>query len=351
MPNIPPPFTPLWICLGVILGALGMFYFIHQKQKKQASEVLLHAENEAQKIIERAETAANLIKAEIEEARNDLRERKNSIQENEKRLEEKEKKVDQKYDELEKKSENLLSQEKNFEKNRKHLEEKESSLQKKLEEIAKLSETDAKNELLKITEEKYESDILKLIEKKKKDAQNRSSEVAREIIIGAIQQYAGEVTNETTQTIFPLESDDLKGKLIGKEGRNITAFERATGVSLIIDDSPDTVFLSSFDLFRRYIAKKSLEDLIADKRIQPARIEEIVEKNQEDAEKLIHDIGQKTITEMGIIGVPEDLYALIGKFRFRASYGQNLLLHSKEVAYIAQSIAKMIGADADLALK
>ena len=231
------------------------------------------------------------------------------------------------------------------------LEEEKKSLQTKIEDIAQLTEQEARKELLKITEEKYEKDILARIEKKKKDFTTRSGEMAREILISAIQQYAGEVTNEATQTIFPLESDDLKGKLIGKEGRNIIAFERATGVSLIIDDSPDTVFLSSFDLFRRYIAKKSLEDLIADKRIQPARIEEIVEKNQQDAEKLIRDLGQKTIDEMGIIGIPEDLYPLIGKFRFRASYGQNLLLHSKEVAYIARSIAKLIGADADLAFK
>jgi len=175
--------------------------------------------------------------------------------------------------------------------------------------------------------------------------------MTREILIKSIQQYAGEVTGETTQTMVQLESDDLKGKIIGKEGRNIIAFEKATGVSLIIDDAPDTVFLSSFDLFRRYIAKKSLEDLIADKRIQPARIEEIVEKNKQEADKLIYDLGRKTIDEMGIIGIPEEIVPLVGKFRFRTSYGQNILMHSKEVAYIAEAIAKLIGADPVLALK
>lgn len=351
MPNIPPSYTPLWILLGVILGALAMFYLIHQKQKKHASEITKNAEDEAKAIIDRAEKSANIIQKEIEDARNDLKDRKKTFLESEKKLEEKEKKVDKKYDDLERKTEEIFKKEKNLEEERKEIENSRNSLQKKLEEIAQLTESEAKKELLKITEEKYEKDILGRIEKKKKDYQNRSGEMAREILITAMQQYAWEVTNETTQTIFSLESDDLKGKLIGKEGRNIIAFERATGVSLIIDDSPDTVFLSSFDLFRRYIAKKSLEDLIADKRIQPARIEEIVEKNQQDAEKLIRDLGQKTVDEMGIIGIPEDLYPLIGKFRFRASYGQNLLLHSKEVAYIAQAIAKMIGADADLAFK
>lgn len=148
-----------------------------------------------------------------------------------------------------------------------------------------------------------------------------------------------------------LENDDIKGKLIGKEGRNIIAFERATGVSLIIDDTPDTVFLSSFDLFRRYIAKRSLDELIADKRIQPARIEEIVEKNQQEAENLIAELGQKTLEEMEIYDLPKDLEPFIGKLRFRTSYGQNIILHSKEVAYIARNIAELIGANADLAYR
>jgi 2',3'-cyclic-nucleotide 2'-phosphodiesterase len=351
MPDISLFYGALWIILGVALGALAMFYFIHQKQKKHAHDIVANAEDEAKKIIERAEKSANIIKKEIDDARADLKDRKKTFSENERKLEEKEQKVDRKYEDLEYKQNKLLERERENEKIKNSLEEEKKSLQTKIEDIAQLTEQEAREELLKITEEKYEKDILARIEKKKKDFTTQSGEMAREILISAIQQYAGEVTNEATQTIFPLESDDLKGKLIGKEGRNIIAFERATGVSLIIDDSPDTVFLSSFDLFRRYIAKKSLEDLIADKRIQPARIEEIVEKNQQDAEKLIRDLGQKTIDEMGIIGIPEDLYPLIGKFRFRASYGQNLLLHSKEVAYIARSIAKLIGADADLAFK
>ena len=184
-------------------------------------------------------------------------------------------------------------------------------MDERLENNATLQQEEAKELLLQHTEERYEKDIITLIEKKKKELKARESDAAREILIKAIQQYSGEVTGETTQTLVTLESDDLKGKLIGKEGRNIIAFEKATGVSLIIDDAPDTVFLSSFDLFRRYIAKKSLEELIEDKRIQPARIEEIVEKNQNDANKLITDLGRKTIEEMGVIGIPEEIVPLI----------------------------------------
>jgi ribonuclease Y len=313
--------------------------------------VIREAESQSRDILERAEQTADTLRKEIEEARADIRDRKADAIEQEKRVGEKEQKVDAKYEELESKRNELRKTEETLETKIAEVDKKSQTIESRLEEVAKLSQVDAKELLMRYTEERYEKDILSLIEKKKKDLKVREEDMSREILIKSIQQYAGEVTGETTQTMVQLESDDLKGKIIGKEGRNIIAFEKATGVSLIIDDAPDTVFLSSFDLFRRYIAKKSLEDLIADKRIQPARIEEIVEKNQQDADKLIYDLGQKTIDEMGVIGIPDEIIPLIGKFRFRTSYGQNILMHSKEVAYIAEAIAKLIGADPVLALK
>jgi len=336
---------------GGVIGVLGAYYLLSQKQKSLAGKMISAAQKEADEILARAEETTNTLKREIDEARNDIKERKNTLIDQEKRLEDKEHRIDKKYEELEVKNQELLTKDQSLEEIRRDLESRRDVAAKKLEELAKFSESEAKAQLLSITEEKYEKDILDLIEKKKKEINTRQEDMAREILIKAIQQYAGDVTGETTQTMVTLESDDLKGKIIGKEGRNIIAFEKATGVSLIIDDAPDTVFLSSFDLFRRYIAKKSLEDLIADKRIQPARIEEIVEKNQADAEKLIYDLGQKTVDEMGIVGIPDEILPLIGKFRFRTSYGQNILMHSKEVAYIAEAIAKLIGADPVLALK
>lgn len=319
--------------------------------KGKWSKIIKEAEQRAEEIKKRAEESALVIKKELDDARNDIRERKQSAIEQENRLSEKEWKIDKKYEELEQKRNDLLKKEQQIEERIVSVDKKQFEIETKLEQISRLSSEEAKELLMKYTEERYERDILGLIEKKKKELKAREWEISREILIKAIQQYSGEVTGETTQTMVQLESDDLKGKLIGKEGRNIIAFEKATGVSLIIDDAPDTVFLSSFDLFRRYIAKKSLEDLITDKRIQPARIEEIVEKNQQDAEKLIYDLGRKTIDEMGVIGIPDEIVPLIGKFRFRTSYGQNILMHSKEVAYIAEGIAKLIGADPVLALK
>lgn len=341
----------LSLLVGVIWGGIGSYFFIQMKQKESGNKILKDAEDKSKDVISRAEAIATSLRKEIEDARNDIKERKQWALEIENRLAEKEQKIDRKYEELEGKQNELRQKESSLDDKNASLDRKQSEMEGQLEKVAKLSTGEAREILLSATEERYEKDIVSLIEKKKKELKNREADMAREILIKSVQQYAWEVTGETTQTMVQLESDDLKWKIIGKEGRNIIAFEKATGVSLIIDDAPDTVFLSSFDLFRRYIAKKSLEDLIADKRIQPARIEEIVEKNQQDADKLIYDLGRKTIDEMGIIGIPEEIIPLIGKFRFRTSYGQNILMHSKEVAYIAEAIAKLIGADPVLALK
>lgn len=344
-------FVFLSLLVGVIWGGVGSYFVIQAKQKKSGNQILTAAETKSQDIITRAESIAANLRKEIDDARADIRDRKQWAIEQENRLAEKEQKIDRKYEELESKQNALRQKETQIDDRIASLDKKNTELASKLESIARLSTEEAKAQLMQSTEDRYERDIVSLIEKKKKELKSRESDMAREILIKSIQQYAGEVTGESTQTMVQLESDDLKGKIIGKEGRNIIAFEKATGVSLIIDDAPDTVFLSSFDLFRRYIAKKSLEDLIADKRIQPARIEEIVEKNQQEADKLIYDLGRKTIDEMGVIGIPEEIIPLIGKFRFRTSYGQNILMHSKEVAYIAEAIAKLIGADPVLALK
>jgi ribonucrease Y len=344
-------FVFLSLLVGVIWGGVGSYMALQAKQRKTGNQIISEAETKSQDMITRAESIAANLRKEIDDARNDIRDRKQWAVEQENRLSEKEQKIDRKYEELESRQNALRQKESQVDDRIASLDKKNMELASKLETIARLSTEEAKAQLMQSTEDRYERDIVSLIEKKKKELKSRESDMAREILIKSIQQYAGEVTGESTQTMVQLESDDLKWKIIGKEGRNIIAFEKATGVSLIIDDAPDTVFLSSFDLFRRYIAKKSLEDLIADKRIQPARIEEIVEKNQQEADKLIYDLGRKTIDEMGVIGIPEEIIPLIGKFRFRTSYGQNILMHSKEVAYIAEAIAKLIGADPVLALK
>ncbi len=351
-------FEFLWFAGGALVCAIGSYVlFLHMAKRETLSrtkEIEKLREADEKRIAERKKELENAMKSDrekINSERQELSSQKKKIDELEGKIVEKEERIEKRLSELDGKFEELYKKETDLADKRKALDEESAELSSRLSEIAKLSEEEAKDELFSQVEARYESDLSALAQKKRTEYRKREKEIAQEVLIGAIQQYAAEVTSEALQTMISLESDDLKGKLIGKEGRNITAFERSTGVSLVIDDTPDTVFLSSFDLFRRYIAKKTLEDLIADKRIQPARIEEIAEKNQREAEKLIADLGEKTLAEMGITDIPNEIVPLIGKFRFRTSYGQNILTHSKEVAYLSEAIAKLIGADPALALK
>ncbi len=349
---------------GLISAILTYLYVSKQKtwleaeKLKEAEIIKLNALKEAENIkIEAEKNTSNLkieaenIKKRIDEEKEELEQRKQKLEKVEEKILEKEDKLDKKLEEIEQKHNDLRLKQEELEKQKEEVIKTKEELRGKLSEIAWLTKEEARELIIKQTEELYEKDILTIIEKKKNEIKLKEKELSREILIKAIQQYTWEVISETTQTTLHLENDDVKWKLIGKEGRNIIAFERETWVSLIIDDTPDTVFISSFDLFRRYIAKKSLEQLIEDKRIQPARIEEIVSQNKIDAEKLIFEFWEKTVNEMWITGLPNEILSLIGKLRFRTSYGQNILTHAKEVAYIAEALAKELGADSSLALK
>ena len=180
----------------------------------------------------------------------------------------------------------------------------------------------------------------------KEEAKEEYEEEAKNLMVEAMHRYASEVASESTATIVQLPSDDVKGKIIGKEGRNITAFEQATGVDIIIDDTPGAIIISGYDLARRYVAKLAMEKLIKDGRIQPARIEEVVEKMKEEVGKMMLEFGKRATTELGITGYSQDLLKIIGRLRFRTSYGQNILKHSVEMANIGRMLAEEIGADA-----
>ncbi|MDP2103471.1 MAG: ribonuclease Y [Candidatus Gracilibacteria bacterium] len=350
--------TIVSLLAGAIISG-GVVYFLlvfktktqDTHEQERITALLSAGQEEVKTLLAEARRQIAEERGRMEEEKEEIKAQKRKTEEIEAKIIQKEERFEQKLEEIEKKQAVMREREDELEKIREQLEVTRKELAGKLTEIAKITPEEAKELLLQQVEERYEKDILSLIEKKKTELRFREKELSREILIKSIQQYSGDVTAEMTQTLIHLENDDIKGKLIGKEGRNIIAFERATGVSLIIDDSPDTVFISSFDLFRRYIAKKSLEQLIEDKRIQPARIEEIVEQNEQEADKLIYDLGEKCLNEMGITGIPQEMIPLIGKLRFRTSYGQNILIHSKEVAYIAEAIAKQIGADSELALK
>lgn len=346
------------LMLGLIIGGWALFVYqniLNKRGAGQATNMISEAEKTAKELRKKAEHDGDKM---LEDARKQAKEERDRAAEIEKkaidlekRLEIKETKLDQKLDELVQKTEDLNLAKEGLAREEELLGKKNAEIGTKLSEIAGLSIEDAQTRLFAQVEEQYEGDFVKYIEKKKAELKNREEEICREILVNSMQQYASAVTAETTQTTIELESDDLKGRIIGKEGRNITTFEKETGVSIIIDDTPNTIFISSFDLFRRYVAKKSLESLLNDKRIQPARIEEIVQNNQRDAEKLLLKLGEQVCSEMGISGFPDEVVSLIGKLRFRTSFGQNILKHSQEVAYIAEAIAREVGADPEIALK
>ena len=333
-----------------------LFYVWENRKNSQAQtkseEILTKAETKREHIISDArKESANIIsdsKKESSELLSKATQAEERIAKTEVRVIEREEKIEQRLDQIGKKQEELQVQEEALKTTKDVLVKKTEELDGKLWEIAKLSEAEAREMYLKQIGDRYEWDAKNLVEKHKKKIEKNKIELSREIILKSIQQYAGDVTSEVTTTVIQIPSDDIKGKLIGKEGRNITTFEKNAGVSLIIDDTPDTVFISAFDLYRRYIAKKSLEKLIEDGRIQPARIEEVVKQTESEGESLLREIGEKTLDELNIHDIPEEIIPIIGKLRFRTSYGQNMLKHSKEVALIAEAIARELWVDQKL---
>jgi len=329
-----------WIALSVVV-----FYIWENKKTVKAW-------SKAEKIIHKAE----LTLKEAEKRRDEILEsaKKESIEiikkseKIEERIIEREEKIESKLEMIQEKQEKIIQREDELREKKEELEFKREELEGKLSEMAKLTEEEAKNLFLNEMKEKFEKDWISVLTKYKKKIEDDKKEIAKDIILKSIQQYAWDVTSEVTTTLIPIPSDDIKWKLIWKEGRNITTFERFAGVSLIIDDTPDTVFISAFDLYRRYIAKKSLEKLIEDWRIQPARIEEIITKTEEEADILLKELGNKVVDELGIRNLPDEIIPIIWKLRFRTSYWQNILKHSKEVAIIAENIAKELWADQNL---
>lgn len=352
----------LWIALGWAV-TFAMQKIIEDRNAKngisKSENMLKEAQNKREELIREAEkkrdeildsarkeSSSTLNSAKLES--NELLKKAEKLEE---RLLEKEEKLEKKLEEIDKKQNFILEKEQEVEEAKKKLQEKTKELDSKLSEISKLSEEQAKELFLKQVSAKYSDEWIALIENARKRVEERKVEMAREILIKSIQQYAWDVTNEVTTTVITLPNDEIKGKLIGKEWRNIVAFEKATWVALIIDDTPDTVFISAFDLFRRYIAKKSLEKLLEDGRIQPARIEEVVEATNAESQNLLRELGQQAVDELGITDIPSDLLPIIGKLRFRTSYGQNILKHSIEVAVIAESLAKDLNLDVNLIKK
>jgi len=345
----------LWVLFWMALSVVLFFLWENRKTnnaESKSEKILTKADKKRDHIVNDARKEADAMVQEAKHEAHDIMKKalhtEDRIAKTEARIIEREEKIEQRLDQIGKKQDDLLAHEENIKTQKDELQRKTLELDGKLSEIAKLSESEAKELYMNQIGDKYESDAIWIVEKHKKKIEKQKTEIAREILLKSIQQYAWDVTSEVTTTLIPIPSDDIKGKLIGKEGRNITTFEKNAGVSLIIDDTPDSVFISAFDLYRRYIAKKSLEKLIEDGRIQPARIEEVVKQTEADGEVLLKDLGNKVLEELNIHHMPDEIIPIIGRLRFRTSYGQNMLKHSKEVAIIAEAIAGELWVDKKL---
>ena len=347
---------PIWLALLLVVIALAAGIFAgYLYRKKVAEKEIGTAEDEAKRIINEAIKSAEAKKREsVVEAREEIfraraenerecKERRAEVQKQERRIQQKEEALERKLEAVEQKDEKLNQKMKALETQKAELEELKNSQLAMLEKISGLTVEEAKAQLISQVEEEAKHDAavkLKEIERQLKDEADAR---AREVISTAIQRCAADHASEATVSVVPLPNDEMKGRIIGREGRNIRTLETLTGVDLIIDDTPEAITLSSFDPVRREIARMSLEKLITDGRIHPARIEETVEKAQREVEATIKQEGERAIFETGVHGVHQELIKLLGRMRYRTSYGQNVLAHSIEVSHIAGLLASELG--------
>ncbi len=341
-------------------GALGFVIAKSRGGGEKISQKLQEKINAQERTLQATQSKAAAAKGELKAAEAEAHAKAKEI------ISDAKLKAQQERSELQKEDARLTQWEKDLTKNEQEVKEEKSSLKQKhekadalreelshaeekhrkaLEEVAQLSREDAAKKLQLEVEREFSSHFAKQVDLIKKESERDVEEKSKDLLSQAMQRYASEVTAESTATVVQLPSDDMKGRIIGKEGRNIIAFERATGTDVIIDDTPEAIVVTGFDLVRRYVAKRAMEKLIQDGRIQPARIEEEVEKQKKEVGKMMVQFGERACDDLGITGYHPELIKIVGRLRFRTSYGQNILKHSVEMAHLARMLAEEVGAD------
>ena len=358
------PFPWMWIAIAVgcaVIAAVLAWILSASHQKKVFEETVGTAEVKSREIIDEAiKTAAEkkreaLLEAKEENlaARNDLeretKERRAELQRTERRLQNKEESLDKKIESLERKEQSVQARDEQLKRKDQKVQEIIDQQQSMLEQISGFSKEEAKEYLIRSVEEDARHDIAKKLKEIDAQAKEDATRKAKEYIVTAIQKCAADHVAEVSISVVPLPNDEMKGRIIGREGRNIRALEQATGVDLIVDDTPEAVVLSGFDPMRREIARIALEKLILDGRIHPARIEEVVAKSRKEVEEFIKEQGEAAVLEVGVHGIHPELVKLLGRMHFRTSYGQNALKHSIEVAHLSGLLAGELGLDVRLA--
>ncbi len=343
------PVTIVLAVAGIAVG-FGANAVVTKKRvgsaQEQADKEVAKAKREAAKLVETAREEAGKL---ADEARREEQQRRRELKDLEQRLVSREESFDKKLDELDKRTEKLRAAEGEVEGLKDEIRDIRKKQQEKLEKVASLSKQDAAEKLMQMTERDIKNDLTGLISKMQNEAKDQAEEQAGLIIVTAMERMASEVTAERTVTSVKLEDEEMKGRIIGKEGRNIQALQRATGVDIMVDDTPGYIVLSSFDPIRRETARQALEMLMKDGRIHPGRIEEVVEKALKNVEKEVVRAGEDAAREVGVIGVPKEILHLLGELKYRTSYGQNVLKHSTEMAHMAGIIAEEVGANVKVA--
>ncbi|MCL5016326.1 MAG: ribonuclease Y [Patescibacteria group bacterium] len=339
------------ILAGLIVGYIARYYLAARKREsleRSGEEKLRRAKDEAQDIVLQAKNKAVSV---LDEAKTEEKKRRSEIEKAEESLLKRSEMTLQRENEIAKERIRLVEEEKSIMAKRETLRQSEAEIADRLTKIAGLTPEEAKERMLKEVRDKYQSD---LVEEARKILHDRREEIEKksvEVMTTAIQRYARAHVSEITTSSFVLPSEDFKGKIIGREGRNIRTLERLTGVELIVDESPDTIIISSFDPMRREVARLSLEKLVKDGRIQPAKIEEKVDEAKAEIEKRVQEIGEEAAYEVGVYGLPKEILNLLGRLNFRTSFGQNVLNHSVEMAHIAGMIAAELGVNVDITKK
>lgn len=369
------PLDAVLILVALVIGAAGMFFVGRllgaqtiTNSRKQADDILEKARSEGQTLAKQIELDARNAQAQKREAfEQEVNDSRNELKEQERRLTKREDNLDRKLDTLTTKEKYLADLDQKIQTREERVQSKEAELdtlldkqrkivadseqeqKQKLLRIANMSEDDAKREAIHIVERETQHEAGQLIQRVRERAEEEAKDTALKITLQAIQRYASEHTAESTVSAIPIPSDDMKGRVIGREGRNIRAFEKATGVDVIVDDTPGVVVVSCFDPIRRAIAAEALTKLLDDGRIHPTRIEEIVEQLQKEMQERIVKYGKEAVIEVNLQGIHPKVSEMMGRMHFRVSYGQNILRHSIEVAYLCQVIADELGLDGTLA--
>ena len=343
----------LAVLVGLGLGALGGYF----GRRLLSGKRYRSAEQEAARLLDDAREKERSLLLEAKEegltirsaGEAEIKERRSELQRTERRVANREENVEGRANNLDRRDRELVDKEKSVETNRAELEGLQNREIEKLEQLSRLSLDDAKDELLRRAEEEIGHELAIRYRDMEEQAKDEANDKARNVLSLSIQRLASDVTSEVTLTSVPLPTDEMKGRIIGREGRNIRAIEKATGVDLIIDDTPEAVTLSCFDPIRREVARLAIGKLVADGRIHPARIEEMVAKTQAELEETIRKTGEQTVMDVGVRGVNSELVKLLGRLKYRFSYGENVLQHSVEVGRLAGMMAAEIGADVKVA--